>query len=276
MLFSNVNAQITFDAAYTSTTSGQNLAFYSVKFGNMGWKYVLIDRGNMTIKIYNLNHSLNMTINIPASFGVTGNYYISHLSDNLFDLNNDVEYCLTTSSTSTAVSKFYIFKDNGTQMFFKDSATVGGSTTMDVLFNQSSVFFDGTTTKLKLNRLTGSGFIPNRFELYTLPGSLPCVSCNSGGPVASVGSNSEVNPQEPLFFPNPVNDQLKLKYEIPGGAQNADLKISDIEGRVLGEYRIDRTFNQIYLPSDFGNGLYFYSIYVDGKLVKTEKVILSK
>jgi len=45
---------------------------------------------------------------------------------------------------------------------------------------------------------------------------------------------------------------------------------------MLEEFKITSTFDFIYLPSNYNNGLYFYSLIVDEKLIKTEKIILNK
>jgi hypothetical protein len=44
----------------------------------------------------------------------------------------------------------------------------------------------------------------------------------------------------------------------------------------IENFKVTGTFDFIYLPSDYNNGMYLYTLLLDGKAMKTEKMILNK
>ncbi len=264
-LLSGIFGQITFDHTYPS---GKNLAL--TKFHVSGYKYTQVDILNSKIYVYNTNHSLFKTITIPALTNQI--LYVSYISENLFDLDNQIEYALVTSSTPTVASKFYLFEENGTQIMFKDSASLSVSFS-SALQNSDGIYYDGTNVKMRLT--VGSNPQNTRAEIYTLPGNIPCSVCSSGT-VTGLQKNGNSEEVDALFYPNPVTDQLKLRYNLPQDAKQATIKITDIQGKLIEEFQVTSTFDFIYLPSNYNNGLYLYSLVVDGKTLKTEKILLNK
>lgn len=271
-------SQITLDHTYPGTI-GWNLSLD--KFQVSGLKYTEVDVPNLKINIYNVNHSLFKTMNIPS---VPGTKYIYYISENLFDTDNLVEFAMMTSVTNTAsvgpgstVQKIYIFKENGTQMFFRDSASFGTGGLNNVFNMTDNVYSDGINTKMELT-IQQSNFPggPSKTEIYTLPGSIPCMQCSgSGGSTTGIQKNTNTT-EIPVFYPNPVTDQLKLKYTLPKDTKQALIKITDIQGKLLEEFRVTDTFDYLYLPSNYNNGMYLYTLIVDGKTIKTEKIVLNK
>lgn len=256
---------------------------YLTKFTSLGYKYVLLDGPSKTIKIFNLNNSLFSSIQIPSiALSSNPNIEVNYVSDNLFDLDNNIEYVLYTytSSVNPFPPKTYIFKDNGTQIFYKDSSSrVSNSSTNgnNVFSNYDNVFFDGLSTKLKVIKVTGSQFSQiNRYEIYNLPGVIPCIQCSATGTTIGRPEYQGNNNSEPLFYPNPVNDQIKLKYDLPKNYKSAEIRVQDMQGKLLETYKVTSDFDFIYVPSNYTNGLYLYSLVVDGAVIKTEKIILSK
>lgn len=266
--------QITYQTTYPIA----NGTFSMVKFHDIGYKYVRKDFLNYNFKIYNLNHTLYKTINIPSQALALKS--VDYLSQRLFDNDSLIEYALLTGN-GPYYFQFKIYKENGTLVMFRDSACYGGTglgatSGIQNVFNiQEPVFFDGISTKLKLTILSGLGGF-GRDEIYSLPGTIPCITCSSGL-ITGLSTNGE-NPviEPPQFFPNPVSDQLKLKYKLPEGTHLAEMKIYNTEGKLVDEFKVTDDFDFIYLPTNYNNGLYLYSLIVDGKVVKTEKIVLNK
>lgn len=280
-LASAMNAQITYNTSYN-----QAFNFSLTKFHVSGYKYVKTDIQNLKIDIYNTNHTLFKTISIPAQ--TTPIQSVSFISENLFDTDNLMEYALVTTLTTPAnyttipqtmgstKYSFYIYKENGTQMMFRDSASIG-AVSENIFANQSAVFFDGTQTKMRLN-IQGPGQvpIPIKTEIYSLPGSIPCSECSSNGTVTGISTPNSPGTNNPVFYPNPVTNQLKLKYDLPKDYKKAEINVYDLQGKLLENLKVTNTFDFIYLPSDYNNGLYLYSLVVDDKIIKTEKIILNR
>jgi len=275
------SAQITLDHSTPVTNVNFGAGGFLDKFHVSGFKYVVAPVGTSSnkIDIYNLNHTLFKSITIPPAFVGGGCYFIS---ENLFDMDNGVEYLVWRySSGPSYTTNISIIDETGAVLFTKDSASLGGTlinqgTSPNVFMNQDPVYYDGVSAKLKLaiwNQYSAGNF--KRADLYNLPGTIPCNNCTSGittlisGPGSSSNSNAE-------FFPNPVADQLKLKYKLPEGSHLAEMKIYDTQGKLVDEFKVTDTYDFIYLPTNYNNGLYLYSLIVDGKTIKTEKIILNK
>lgn len=271
LLFTHsLKAQIVYDATYNSSSP-----IYLTKLQVSGYKYV--KRSGSTLELYNINHSVFKTITIPPVFGAIQNIFF--VSETLFDTDNLVEYAVQSySASSTNKYRAYIFKENGTQLLMRDSAVISAGD-QNIFQNQNSIYFDGTNTKMKL-LIYNAGVVAlaiQRTEIYTLPGTMPCSECSSGTVTGiSAPSGGSGNGGSAVFYPNPVTDQLKLKYELPGGTQNAQINIYDLQGKLIETVKVTDTFDFIYLPSDYNNGMYLYTLVVDGKPIKTEKVILNK
>lgn len=78
--------------------------------------------------------------------------------------------------------------------------------------------------------------------------------------------------------PNPFASVTTITYLIPEQAQSAQLQITDPSGKVLRRMEIEQrgavqtTLDAEALPA----GTYFYSLWVDGQLIGTKKMVLSK
>ncbi|MES2679616.1 MAG: T9SS type A sorting domain-containing protein [Bacteroidota bacterium] len=264
-------AQITLNASYNVSYYG----IYLTKLHVSGYKFVKLDYPNMKIDIYNTNHTLFKTINIPSLPRPIQN--VSFISEKLFDNDNLIEYAVNVSSPAfpVAATGFYIFKENGTQIMFRDSGAIHTTAvSSDIFVNVSGVFFDGTNTRMRLHVQTSSGPSP-KTEIYTLPGSIPCAECTDGV-VTGIATPNNPNTNSGVFYPNPVTEQLKLKYELPKDCKNADIKIYDLQDKLIETLQVTDAFDFVYLPEVYNNGLYLYSLNVNGKAIKTEKIILNK
>ena len=77
-----------------------------------------------------------------------------------------------------------------------------------------------------------------------------------------------------LAYPNPACDMLTIRYVLRG-AGTARLALQNVLGTVIREETVDNGSGTIKMNvSDLPQGLYFYSLYVNGKSVSTKKVIV--
>lgn len=78
--------------------------------------------------------------------------------------------------------------------------------------------------------------------------------------------------------PNPFESITTISYLIPEQAQRAQLRIADTSGKVLRSMdieqrgRVQTTLDAAALPA----GTYYYSLWLDGELIGTKKMVLSK
>ena len=76
-------------------------------------------------------------------------------------------------------------------------------------------------------------------------------------------------------YPNPTTNKLTINYSIDGNTANAKLGVFDIVGKNVKSYPLAGDKNQLTIDvSDLNSGVYFYSIMVEGKAIKTERVIV--
>lgn len=93
--------------------------------------------------------------------------------------------------------------------------------------------------------------------------------------------NSHNIPTIPLLeqnIPNPFNTETQINYFIPDNFSAANIYIYDMNGTQLKKYQIFHngkgTVN--IRGAEFNAGMYLYSLIVDGKVIDTKRMILTK
>lgn len=77
--------------------------------------------------------------------------------------------------------------------------------------------------------------------------------------------------------PNPFTEITTIQYSIPSGTQRAELRISDVSGRVIKSIVIDqRGEGRTRLEAQsLSPGTYMYSLVLDGRILDTKKMVLT-
>lgn len=276
LLINNIQAQIIKDLSVSISTNQATSNFYHTKLGIAGKKYVVIDKTAKTIQVFNLNNSVFKTINIPTTLG-SSEYHVSYLSDDLFDTNADLEYVLAVHPSAGSFAKVYIYDDTGAQQFFLDSAAIQPGNSGNIHLEWSGIFQSGTGLKMSVWRYSNATSpYPYRIDIFNLPGNLPCVGCSTTGTVTGIGQNGGGEYQEPVFYPNPASTELKLRYQLPEGTNTATIEIRDVAGKLVDKLEVTSHFDHVLIPESYNSGLYIYNLIVDGALVRSEKIVLSR
>lgn len=268
-------SQITLENNYVIPTNSYRGGLTSIKLDISGDKYLLYDYKAKQIKLYNLNHTIFKTINIPALPKYrTGNsdsiVSISYITENLFNSDNLIEFVAYDGQFDTQLTTPYfgsmkVFNENGITIFSGDSlmpclkrdATYYG-------YEGKGDFIFNTTAGSKMILFSYKNNIPSQ-RVYSLPGIL----------VTGIQKNNE-NYNNALPFPNPTNNSITLPYKLDSGKEGK-LVINDINGKILFEYKIDTTFDNVLIDTNtMTAGNYFYSIYSSDKKVSTGKFIVTK
>ena len=101
--------------------------------------------------------------------------------------------------------------------------------------------------------------------------SIPAVSDDATG----IGAVKQVQLQVPA--PNPFTTQLNVPYIIGmSGNHKVTLTFTDLTGRMIDTYNTvsaQGEYTYTWQPGTLQRGLYFVTLYVDGKLVQTAKVV---
>ncbi|MBL7888091.1 MAG: T9SS type A sorting domain-containing protein [Bacteroidia bacterium] len=98
------------------------------------------------------------------------------------------------------------------------------------------------------------------------------INCNDT--LSSV--NEIVNQYDFKLYPNPNNGQMVLEYTLEKN-EEAVLNIYDIAGKLISSYLINSNNKSIAInENNLDAGIYYYSISVNGKSVKSDKLVIIK
>lgn len=285
-LLLNVKAQITLEHIYpnanfsTVIPEGQLKA---VHLTGAGYKYWTIDTLNNsgTITVYNLNHSLYKTINIPTQPTPNNSWSVKYLSDELFNVDStDIEYMTIGSYIGSMMYVYYIriYDETGTVLFSKDSVGLGNYTCTTGL-SLPAIFNSSSGVKMILYRSVDNPYYSpdNNAFVYSLPGVLPCNDCNNGtmNGIILQETNNNMNISNP--YPNPTNHTTKINYQLPDGVNNGEIVFYDLTGKEVTRFKVDRTFNYIQLTTDdLTSGTYYYQLQTHGQNSSGKKMVVIK
>jgi hypothetical protein len=78
-------------------------------------------------------------------------------------------------------------------------------------------------------------------------------------------------------YPNPVTDHAFVDYNILDTHIKAKIMIHNILGNAIEEYPLPSSENKVKIRADaLNSGIYFYTLYIDGEGVITQKLLVKK
>jgi hypothetical protein len=78
------------------------------------------------------------------------------------------------------------------------------------------------------------------------------------------------------LFPNPNNGSMQLDYKL-GSYANAKFNLFDITGKLIQTKNLETNEGSLYInEQNLRNGVYFYTILVGEKNIKTDKIVIIK
>lgn len=76
--------------------------------------------------------------------------------------------------------------------------------------------------------------------------------------------------------PNPNNGSMRLDYNVANGV-NAELIITDVQGMQVAKYVLNPSGRKLSIENNtIGNGVYFYTIKVNGDMIMNKKLVIIK
>lgn len=225
--------QATLEHSYTTNGWDFDDNYNSFKTQN-GFNYFTFNKTTNILQLFDSNHTLFKTVNIPVPSGYTLSQ-ISTFSDVLFNTDNLIEFMVSCiSSTSTINRSLKLVNENGT--IIQDFG------------NRFSAFITKNGTQFKLiTYYNGGTQIPNVdyiFDVYSLPGTTLNVVTNL------------INEESFFGFPNPTSNIISITNNLKSG-ENSLLEVFDINGKKVMEKVVTGENNEIHLDvSDFSNGVY--------------------
>lgn len=237
LLTSSVEAQITLENTYNVAGSSSYLT--TIQLSNSGYKFVLTEPTLSQVKLYNTNHSIWKTINVPTISGFTliGVY---NISEGLFNVDSQVECVAYYANYSTTPVQLYtkVIDETGTVIKdIPDRAYAGvaatSSNTFKLIVNDNNMIRD----------------------VYSLPGTSSNLGLPNGGVTGQVG----------VSYPNPTSQFITLPYDLNESNSTGVMNIYNVSGQIIESFNIDNSFNSILLDlSNYSSGTYRYNITVNG------------
>ena len=98
-------------------------------------------------------------------------------------------------------------------------------------------------------------------------------------PSASGIANSKANAKNVLYqnTPNPFKEQTIIRFRLADDAQDAAICIFDMQGKMLRKLPISSGDEQVGIGGyELGEGMFLYSLIVNGQEIDTKKMVISK
>jgi hypothetical protein len=139
------------------------------------------------------------------------------------------------------------------------------------LLRTDGAFFAGASNNVALTCLFQNGELIyhnpefERCYYYTAPGNIDDIKTVNVSTV-TLARNS----------PNPFSAQTEIGYVLPLGFRTAELKVFDLQGRLLKTCPLDASgVLQLQVP-ELQTGVYAYSLVVDGRTMATKRMVVVK
>lgn len=255
----NVKAQLTFENSYLNVPYDN---FLLIKLGLNEYKYFIHDSDSSIFRLYNLNHSLFLKVNVPIS-STSYIYDVTYISRSLFDCDStNIEYAAIDPNPPY---EFIIFRTDGT-------------------------IIQTLTGCRYLNYSDGKKYGPyyNQPIVNTPMGTKLILNCNSSVSVYSVcgtlfsnnlGLNLNTNSDLELSsaYPNPTHEFTKIDYALPDGVNSGEIIFYTLQGNIIKRFKVDRTFNNLLISVlDIPIGTYIYQLQTYLGNSELKKIIVIK
>lgn len=249
-------SQILLEHSYPSPSKNTNLRVVNLSIS--GYKYVLTDYVNHTVKLFNLNHSLWKVISLSIPNNYTFFSGPNDISEALFNTDDLVELSYSYYQVASPNINFEtkIINENGNVLLTIPhcpyaSAVYTGSNGWKLIAPIDSVNSQSNSSQ----------------DVYDLVGTLPVE-------VDHVLNNSFSlsNP-----YPNPSKSKTKINYQLPYGTNTGIIIFYDIRGHEVKRFTVDNSFSSIELTTDDLNaGTYLYSLITPNDFSNVKKLIIIK
>lgn len=77
------------------------------------------------------------------------------------------------------------------------------------------------------------------------------------------------------IYPNPANNYAQIEYKINGSFGSANLSFFNLIGKQVADFELSKTNDKVRInTANWENGIYGYSIILDGKVISTKKLLI--
>jgi len=153
----------------------------------------------------------------------------------------------------------------------------------------SSLYISGITVPIGAGATDTSNFIGD-YNGHGIPGSstIKYTFYDDANPTDEVSVNVQYSGTVGLdvllsdvdfsaAYPNPATNQVSFNYSLPVGISEASIIIRDILGNTVKKSLITDQEGKIVMNTkDLTNGMYFYSVVVNEKMISSRKLVISR
>lgn len=209
---------------------------------NSGEKYYLLDRTGLSLKLYNIDHSLYKDVSVPVAFDGYLPLFAYVVSEDLFTLNGEICFVCVYMHATDNTYKARVVSETAGILLEIENANYANAIQTD---NDGAklITWHYSTTGLEMSS-----------KVYSVPGSVHQVT--------DIGDGWEALPQTVKLdpaYPNPSNGTITINYKLPLSENIGKIIIYDLAGRKVSEYLVDKTFNNLKISTDkLSSGTYLY------------------
>jgi len=132
---------------------------------------------------------------------------------------------------------------------------------------------DGSTFS-KLIILGSNNFLYNIFDL---PGFLPCESCTSSIGLTQANNSAELNGMRINAAPNPSANDFMFQYTLPKDKQNGEVTITNLNGVIVKAMPVNSSTTSMHIDmTELSSGVYIYKLKSGNSQTAPQKLILTK
>ena len=228
------------------------------------------------------------------------NVYVTGLGGDLnnYRANRIIKYDKYGNLLWTTLDSEYIFDPYSSILDKYGNIYLTGSTTYTIYsteYNSSGIkIWSSHYPQFNPTNICYSGFkflLDNYNNLYLFGSTLDSSILLKYGLITNIYQSSEnVSTFYKLYqnYPNPFNPMTKIKFDIPdlgsplgrGAGGMCVLKVYDILGKeietLVNEKLNPGTYEVTFNASQYPSGVYFYSLYEDGKIIDAKRMIVLK
>ncbi len=235
----------------------------------------LYEHNSSSLTLYNLDLSEYATIDFPAL--PVGHSYFGpqFMTESTFDTDpQSIELVMMVNGPNSVLGT-RVFRDDGTILLDELGHTLNIASGSEL--GMSPPLFVGEDGITYLSLTTYPTNPPASTKLFQLPGTLPCIECEGG---IVMGLPLEAGDADPttalLLFPNPAADDVALRYTLPEGTKAARLLVRDAQGRLVANLPLTAAGHAVLSMAGHANGQYACSLVADGRVVRTEQLMLAR
>lgn len=214
---------------------------------------------------YNLNvHDLDKKLNITEDKLTASEadkkekqFYTGFIAQEVEKAANEIGYNFSGVSKPQNDGDFYMIR-------YSDFIMPLVKAVQELSAKNDSLVQNNTSMQSQINDLkTAVEMLENKAGV-----SSPVSTMNASLSSASLAQN----------IPNPYNQTTSIQYNLPATFSTAQIVVTDFTGKILKTINISGQGKGILQldASTFAAGIYNYSLYVNGKIIDTKKMVLSK